>query len=84
MSVTDKVRAVMQMAGIKGVDLAKALGVSYNAASNRMYLGIKRVNDLVKIIDACGATLSITTKDGTVIPLTIEDLEQEENTKNKR
>ena len=75
MSVTDKVRAVMKMAGVKGVDLATALGISYNAASNRMYKGIKSVDDLVKIVTACGATLTITTKDGTVIPLTITDLE---------
>lgn len=76
MSVTDKARAVMKMAGIKGVDLAAALGVSYNAASNRMYKGIKSVDDLVKIVTACGATLSITTKDGTTIPLTLADLEE--------
>lgn len=76
MSVTEKIKAVMSMAGLRGVDLAEALGVSYNAASNRMYLGIKRVDDLIKIVDACGATLTITTKDGTVIPLTLADIDK--------
>ena len=83
MGVTDKVKAVMSMAGVRGVDLANALGVNYNSASNRIYKGIKSVDDLIKIVDACGATLNITTKDGTVIPLTLADVENEKQAKNK-
>ena len=77
MSVTDKVRAVMKIEGIKAVDLAPALGVGYNSAANRIFRGIKSVNDLIKIVDACGATLTINTKDGAIIPLTLADLENE-------
>ena len=77
MSVTDKVRSVMQLAGVKGVDLASVLGVSYNSAATKIYRGIRSVDDLIKIVDACGATLTINTKDGAVIPLTLADLENE-------
>ena len=76
MSVTDKLKALMSMTGLRGVDLAEALGVGYNAASNRMYIGVKRVDDLIKIVNACGASLTITTKDGLQIPLTIADIEE--------
>lgn len=75
MSVTDKLRALMELSGVKGVDLAEALGVSYNSASNRMYKGVKRIDDLIKICDKCEAKISITAKDGTVIRLTIDDIE---------
>lgn len=77
MGVTDKLRALMGLAGVKGVDLAEALGVSYNAASNRMYKGVKRIDDLIKICDKCGATLAITAKDGTVFTLTLDDIEKD-------
>ena len=76
MSVTDKLKALLSLAGLRGVDLAEALGVGYNAAANRMYVGVKRVDDLIKIVSACGATLTITTKDGMQIPLTLEDIEE--------
>lgn len=76
MSVTDKVKAIMKLEGIKAVDLAPALGVGYNSAANRIYRGIKSVGDLIKIVTACGATLVIKTKDGIEIPLTIEDIDE--------
>lgn len=77
MAVTEKLRGLMSMAGVKGVDLAEALGISYNSASNRMYKGVKSVSDLIKICDRCGATVLIKSKDGTVIPLTLDDVEKE-------
>lgn len=75
MSVNDKIKALLSLSGVKGVDLAAALGVSYNSASTKVYRGIKSIDDLVKIVTACSATLTITTKDGLTIPLTLEDVE---------
>lgn len=62
MSVTDKLRALMELSGVKGVDLSEALGVSYNSASNRMYKGVKRIDDLIKICDKCAAKISISSQ----------------------
>ena len=76
MSVNDKIKALLSLSGVKGVDLATALGVSYNSASTKVYRGIKSIDDLVKIVNACGASLTITTKDGLQIPLTIADIEE--------
>ena len=81
MTVTDKVKAFMAISNVKGVDLVNALGVSYNAASNRIYKGITRVDDLIKICTACGAEISITAKDGTVFRLTLDDLPQKDAAK---
>lgn len=81
MSVNDKIKALLSLSGVKGVDLAAALGVSYNSASTKVYRGIKSVNDLIKVVEACGASLTITTKDGVQIPLTVADIEEQTKTK---
>ena len=36
---------------------------------------LDKLDDVIKIVTACDATLTIITKDGTVIPLTLADLE---------
>ena len=35
----------------------------------------RSIDDLIKIVNACGATLTITTKNGVTIPITLEDVE---------
>ena len=75
MSVTDKIKMVMASAGISGRGLASAFDCTPQSASTKINRGVKSVDDLVKIVDFCGASIAITTKNGTVIPLTLEDLE---------
>ena len=75
MSVTNKVKGVMRMAGISGRQLATALGCPPQTATNKISRGLVKVDDVIKIVTACDATLTIITKDGTVIPLTLADLE---------
>lgn len=75
MSVTKKLKALMSFSNVRSVDLAEPLGISYNAAANRLYRGVKSIDDLIKICNHCGASLTITTKDGVNIPLTIDDID---------
>lgn len=75
MSVDNKIKMIMAAANISGRQLGPALGLNPQAATTKISRGIKSVEDLIKICDYCGADLTITTKDGTVIHLTIDDIE---------
>ena len=75
MAINDKIRMVMAAAKVSGRQLSEAFGTSQGTAAMKVSRGIKSISDLVTICDYCGASLTITTKDGTVIPLTITDLE---------
>lgn len=77
MSINNKVKMIMAAADINGRQLGPALGLNPQAATTKITRGIKSINDLIKICDYCGADLTITTKDGTVIRLTIDDIETE-------
>ena len=83
MSINDKIRMVMTSAKVSGRQLSEAFGTSQGTAAMKVSRGIKSISDLVTICDYCGATLTITTKDGTVIPLTLADVEDEKQAKNK-
>lgn len=63
----------MALNDISAKELAPALGVAERTAINRLSIGITKIDDLIKIVDCCGGKLTITAKDGTEIPLTIED-----------
>ena len=76
MSVTDKIKMVMVGAGVSGRQLATALDCPPQTATNKISRGLVKIDDVIKIVTACGATLTITTKDGTTIPLTLADLEE--------
>ena len=77
MSVKSKITMLMASGGISGRGLAAAFNCPPQTIANKVARGIVRIDDLVKIVTACGASLTITTKDGTVIPLTLADLENE-------
>ena len=51
-------------------ELAATFNLSPQVLSNKLSRGFKTVNDLVKLCNVCGAKITITTKDGTVITLT--------------
>lgn len=81
MSVTSKIKMVMTSAGVSGRQLCKAFGTSEQTAAMKVSRGIKSIEDLVRIVEYCGAKLTITTKDGTAIPLTLDDLPQKDAAK---
>ncbi len=76
MSLDNKIKTILANADISSRQLAPALGISAQGAANRISRGITNIKDLIKICDYCGADLTITTKDGTVIRLTIDDIEK--------
>lgn len=76
MAVNDKIKMVMAGAGISGRQLASVLGCPPQTATNKVSRGLVKIDDVIRIVDACGATLTITTKDGTIIPLTLADIEK--------
>ena len=75
MALQEKLKMIMVAANLNNRKMAAAFGCSPNTAAAKFQRGIVRLDDVVKIVTACGATLTITTKDGLTIPLTLEDVE---------
>ena len=76
MSIKQKIKALLNVSNVQPKELAEALNVSELTAVNRVSLGFRSISDLVRTCEHCNATLTITAKDGTVIPITIDDLEE--------
>lgn len=74
MSVAKKIQMVISSAGLNNRKMSAAFGCSENTAAAKFQRGIKSIDDLVKIVNFCGGSITITTKDGTAIPLTLEDV----------
>lgn len=79
MSVTTKIKMVMTAAGVNGRQLAEPLNCPPQTAANKITRGIVKIDDLVRIVSFCGGTITITTKNGTTIPLTLEDVTGNDN-----
>lgn len=75
MAINDKIKMVMAGVGVSGRQLAGVLGCPAQTATNKISRGLVKVDDVVRVLHACGATLTITTKDGVTIPITLEDVE---------
>ena len=76
MSVKNKVNMVLSSTGISSRGLAPYFNCPEQTIANKVCRGIVRIDDLIRIVDACNATLLIKTKDGIEIPLTIEDIDE--------
>lgn len=74
MSIDNKIKTILANADISSRQLAPALGISEQGAANRISRGVTSIKDLIKICDYCGATITITTQDGTTINLGINDI----------
>jgi len=74
MSVQNKLRALLNLTGHKLVDLSDGLGVSPQAVRNKFTRDSFSVPDLIKICDALECTITLTTKDGQSITLTMDDI----------
>ena len=79
MSVAKKIQMVISSAGLNNRKMSAAFGCSENTAAAKFQRGIKSIDDLVKIVNFCGGSITITTKDGTAIPLTLEDVNSGDN-----
>ena len=79
MSVAKKIQMVISSAGLNNRKMSAAFGCSENTAAAKFQRGIKSIDDLVKIVKFCGGSITITTKDGTAIPLTLEDVTSSDN-----
>ena len=73
--LNEKIKIVMVSAGVSGRQLAAAFGISPQSATTKISRGVKNIDDLLRLCSACGASLTITTKNGITIPLTLEDVE---------
>ena len=76
MSISNKIRALMKMRGMKIQEVADKMGCSPQFISNRLYRDSFTAADLIKIAEVLDCTLSFTLPDGTEIRLTADDLEK--------
>lgn len=65
--ITPIVKAAAGLAGVSRQDLAKSLGISAQAMSNKYNRGSFSATDLIKIAAACGYKLSFTDSTGKAV-----------------
>lgn len=76
MSIRSKTLMIVKSAGLSYTTAAKAFGVKPESSSSKLGRGLTKIDDLIKLCDYCGAHIFIETKDGVIIPITIEDLDK--------
>ncbi|NSJ39385.1 bacteriophage CI repressor [Enterocloster clostridioformis] len=74
MSVTDKVRAAINLSGKSNTELAAYLGISNQSLSNKLSRGSFSAEDLIKIADFSGSTLLFEFAENQKIKLLKEDI----------
>lgn len=77
MSIDTKVKMIMASAGVNGRELAPAFGCTPQSATTKINRGLKTISDLVKLCEYCGAKVQLVSKDGSILPLTLEDIAKE-------
>lgn len=76
MSITNKVRAMLNIAGKKPADLSDCLGISTQAVRNKFSRDSFSVSDLIKICDAVGWELQLRSTDGQSVLLSADDIKK--------
>lgn len=79
MSITDKVRAVINLSGRTKTELAAYLGISNQALSNKLSRGSFSAEDLIRIADFSGCTLLFEFDEKQRVTLLKEDIRTKEN-----
>ncbi len=74
MSVTDKIRATINLSGKSKAELAAYLNISNQSLSNKLSRGSFSAEDLIKIADFTGSTLLFEFKEDQKIKLLKEDI----------
>ena len=75
-SISNKIRALMKLRGLKNKDLAAAIGSSAQSMNNKMYRDSFTAADLVRIVDALGGKLTVSFPDGEQLSFTMADLDE--------
>lgn len=75
--VTDKVKALLALAGKKNVELARAYGVTPQSMNNKMTLNRYTADDLIKIAEFTGCRVGFLLPDGQHIFLDPEDARED-------
>ncbi len=78
MSVSTKIKALLNLSGKDHAGLATHYGISKQALSNKFYRDSFSAEDLIKAADFCGCTLAFTTDSGNTIKLEPSDLVKED------
>jgi len=73
MSVSDRIKAVLALAGKRQIDLAAYFGMSKQTMNNKMARNSWSANDLVKVADFIGYRVGFVLPDGQHIFLELED-----------
>lgn len=76
MAIANKIQMIISAAGLNNRKMAPAFGCSEPTSAAKFQRGITRIDDLIRIVDYCGGSVTMTTKDGTVIPLTLDDIKK--------
>jgi len=76
MSVSSKIKALVKLKGRENAELAKHLGISSQALSNKLYRESFSVSDLIKISAFFDCDLAFIVDDIQKIFLTEEDIKQ--------
>lgn len=74
MSITDKVRAAINLSGKSKTELAEYLNISNQSLSNKLSRGSFSAEDLIKIADFTGSTLLFEFEENQKIKLLKEDI----------
>jgi len=76
MAISDKLRALLALKGMKSSDLATYFGISPQAMRNKFSRGSFSADDLIKIASFLGAELSYRVSNNQVITLDEKDLQE--------
>lgn len=72
--VSDKIRALLALAGKRNIDLAELYGVSKQSMNNKMTNNRFSADDLIRIADFTGCRIAFVLRDGQHIFLDQSDL----------
>ena len=76
MQLDAKIKSVITSAGLSGRQLAPLFNSTPEVAATKISRGVKKIDELIRICDFCGAEITIKTKNGMTIPLTIDDIKK--------
>lgn len=74
MSIKEKIKTVVTASGNNYHSVAPAFETTPEKAAVKLSRGIKKIDDLIKLCHYCNATLVMECKDGSIIPLNIDDI----------
>ena len=79
-SLTYKVKALLNLKGKTHAELAQSMGVSTQSISNKFYRGSFSADDLIKIADFLSCDLAFIVDDKTKVILDHDDIKAKETT----